>query len=119
MITIVIEGYEITILDGPYLSENNSTEEGQKFAKAIISEIPNAKIAAAEKLLSLYNETWLDESIGTLTKEGFIERLVNPSIALYDEIGCAVLYFKASEMFTDHAIEVGFEEGEIDFVSII
>jgi hypothetical protein len=92
---------------------------GQKFAKTLISNLDKYKTRAAETLLSLYNDTWLDEEIGKLTESQFIELLVDPGVVIYDEIGAACIYFNDSDMFAGHFIEVSINKFEINGIGIL
>ena len=51
-------------------------------------------------------------------RKAFIEKLVNPSITLYDEKGAAVLYFETSEIFTDHLIDIDYQDFKLNSISL-
>lgn len=104
-------GVEITILDGPYLEHGRPTDRAAKDYTELTARLDELKIFAADKLLKLYNETWLDDEIGEVDRAGFIARLGNPSIHLYDELGAAVVYFDDGNLFAGHWIEVHLDNG--------
>ena len=114
-----IDGHTVEIDEGPYLINGTATEETIIFAKRLVARIPKYKDAACKKLLSLYNDTWLDDEIGLLDEIGFKERLVDPSINISDEIGAATVYFKDSDMFGGHFVEIGLNDSEVDHIGII
>jgi len=114
-----IDGHTVEVGEGPYLINGIATEETNVFAKMLVARIPNYKDAACKKLLSLYNDIWLDDEIGLLDEKGFRERLVDPSIYISDEIGAATIYFKDSYMFGGHFVEIGLSDSEVDHIGII
>jgi hypothetical protein len=59
----------------------------------------------------MYNESWVDDEIGPTDEHGFVDRLVNPSIHLYDEIGYILVYFEDSGLFAGHYVSVTVENG--------
>jgi len=87
--------------------------------KSRIARLEELKGFAADKLLKLYNETWLDAEIGEVDRVGFIARLNKPSIHLYDEIGAAVVYFEDGNLFAGHWIEIHIDTGVPSHAGII
>ncbi|MBN2533222.1 MAG: DUF2262 domain-containing protein [Spirochaetales bacterium] len=111
-ITLDYKGWEIFILEGDYCENGKPTEEAEKLYTGLIESRDTLKVYAASRLLDLYNETWIDDEIGKLDEAGFMNRLVNPSMTLYNEAGCAVVYFNDSDMFAGHYIEISIEDGK-------
>ncbi len=112
-VSIVIGQYSIDVLEGPYTKRTAATPEAVKFAEVLVSKLEHMRDFAAVKLLNLYNETWLDDDIGELTEDGLREKLVDPEITIYDEIGYALVYFGDSMVFAGHSIVVTVDGGEI------
>jgi hypothetical protein len=81
------------------------------FINKLVNEIPIAKQLSARNMLKLYNETWLDESIGILNDDKFIARLKVSEITILDEPGAAILYFSDGNIFGGHFIEIVYDEG--------
>jgi hypothetical protein len=117
--TLKIDGYDIRVLDGPYLRAGIPTPEARDFASQLIGMLDKMRAFAAKRYLAIYNETWREEHDPVLTEQEFCSRLVQPSIVLYDEIGSAVVYFGDSDMFAGHSIEVSIDSGEIAFASMV
>lgn len=110
-ITLLHENIEITILDGVYVNEGKPTFEAIEYYKNLTKRINDFRCFAAENLLDCYNETWFTEEIGLLNKQQFMEKLTNPSICIYDEIGVAYVYFDDGGIFGGHSIEILVENG--------
>ncbi len=60
---------------------------------------------AAEQLLSLKNDVWLDEDEETLTTEAFISRMTLESISV-DEDGEFTFWHNDGDLFWGHAIQI-------------
>ena len=110
-VTLNVNGVAITVLNGPYLEIGRPTESAVIYYTDLIARLAELKGFAADQLLELYNETWLDDAIGKIDRAGFIGRLSNPAIHLYDEPGLAVVYFDDGNLFAGHWIEVQLENG--------
>lgn len=104
-------GTKITVLDGPYQEDGRPTDRAVSDYMGLIARLEELKGFAADKLLKLYNETWLDDEIGEVDRAGFVARLDNPSIHLYDELGAIVVYFEDGDLFAGHWIEVHVDHG--------
>lgn len=63
---------------------------------------------AADNLLNLKNETWLDEE-GIVTRDSFIERMVLESITVYPQ-GNSEFWFHDGDLFWGHSIRVLIEK---------
>lgn len=110
-VTLQKDGVEITILEGSYLEDGEPTPRAIADYTHLIEQLESLKGLAADRLLDLYNRTWLDEEIGKVDRAGFIARLSKPSIHLYDEIGSAIVYFEDGGLFAGHWIEIHIENG--------
>jgi hypothetical protein len=63
----------------------------------------------ADDLLELYNDVWADDdSIGQLTREDFIERILPESLNLNTD-GSGIWYYRDSNIFAGHSIEIFIE----------
>jgi len=105
------DGVRIRVLDGPYVEKGKPTPRAVKDYTRLIRQLDDLKGFAAERLMDLYNNTWLDDDIGTVDRASFMARLTNPSIHLYDELGAAVVYFEDGGLFAGHRIEVSINDG--------
>jgi hypothetical protein len=118
-VTFDEDGVKITVLDGPYLEDGQPTPRAVADYQALIGRLEELKGFAADKLLKLYNETWLDEAIGEVDRPAFMARLTKPSIHLYDELGAAVVYLEDGNLFAGHWIEVHIDDGQPTYAGII
>ena len=118
-VTINQDGVEITVPDGAYLENGQPTARAISDSQELIARLEELKGFAADKLLKLYNETWLDEDIGEVDRTGFMARLNKPSIQLYEEPGFAVVYFEDGNLFAGHWIEVHIDNGVPSHAGII
>jgi len=117
--TFIIEGQEIRVLDGPYLSDGKVSSEGKEFISKLISTFEEMRVFAAKQYLETYNELWREEGSPIINEQEFCSLLKNASIVLYDEIGAAAIYFEDSNMFAGHSIEVSVDNHKIDYASIV
>jgi hypothetical protein len=111
-ITLNKDGVDVTVLDGPYLAAGKPTPRAVADYTRLIEQVESLKGFAADKLLDLYNDTWVDEDIGEVDRAGFINRLTKPAVHLYDEIGAAVVYFEDGGLFAGHYIEISIDDGQ-------
>jgi hypothetical protein len=111
-ITLNKGGVEVTVLDGPYLADGEPTPRAVADYTWLVEQIESLKGFAADKLLDLYNDTWVDEDIGEVDRTGFINRLTKPAVHLYDEIGAAYVYFEDGGLFAGHFIEISIDDGQ-------
>jgi hypothetical protein len=107
-----LNGVRVTVTDGPYLADGRPTARGVAEYSRLIEQLDSLRGFAADKLLSLYNDTWCDEEIGTVDRAGFVQRLSDSAVCLNDELGAATVYFGDGGMFAGHWIEVTVEDGE-------
>ena len=112
-------GIEVTVLNGPYLENGRPTDRAVSDYTDLASRLDELRGFAADKLLKLYNQAWLDEEIGEVDRTAFVARLSNPSIHLYDELGAAVVYFNDGNLFAGHCIEVHLDNGVPTYAGII
>lgn len=110
-LTVQKDGIEIRIMDGPYIEGDQPTVGAIRDYQELIQKLDELKGFAADKLLKKYNEHWLDEKNGKLDRIGFMLRLSNPAIQLYDELGAAAIYFEDGGLFAGHWIEISISEG--------
>lgn len=84
---------------------------------ALIERKKLALDAAADRLLSVYNETWRQEA--AISREEFIRRLKFNEISV-DRLGCGAIDFYDNDMFEGHLIVVSFDRAfnivEVDLV---
>jgi hypothetical protein len=111
-VTLTQDGAEVTILDGPYLADGKPIPQALQDHTAFVIEIEMLKGFAADKLLDLYNSTWVNEEIGEVDRSGFIQRLAHRAVHLYDKIGSAAIFFNDGGLFADHFIEVSIDNGK-------
>lgn len=110
-IALVHNGIDVLIVDGPYLHDGSPTPLAVAHYTQLTARLDDIRRFAATQLLAVYNDTWRDVAIGPLTEHGFITRLRNPAIHLYDEIGHSVVYFADGSMFAGHTVRVTVEHG--------
>lgn len=79
--------------------------------RSIVAQLPALRARAADRLLALYNETWLADEIGVLDRAAFMSRLSNPSIVLSEVPGSATIYFDDGDVFGGHYVVVTWEHG--------
>jgi len=111
-------GVDIVILEEALSSGGEVTNDVRKYIEELINNLERYREFVASKMLGLYNETWYDESIGTLSKQEFVAKLINPSINIYDDAGYALVYFGDSNVFGGHYIEVGVQNGAAEDASL-
>jgi len=113
------EGHKIRVLDGPYLASGAPTPAAYEFARQLLGMLDQMRAFAAKEHLATYNDAWREDDEPVLTADDFSSRLTDPSIVLYDEIGAASIYFRDSNMFFGHSIEVSLNDGNITHSSIV
>jgi len=104
-------GANVEVLDGPYLCNGQLTPDAVAYYSALIANIGDLKRYAAQSLLPLYNDVWLDDEIGQLDEQTFMQKLARPSVHVYDEIGAALVYFEDGGIFAGHSIEITIKSG--------
>ena len=109
-IDLVHNGVRITILDGPNIENGKPTALAMEHVGRIVEMLDDLRRFAAKKLLKMYNETWINDEIGPIDERGFVDRLINPSIDLY-EIGYVLVYFDDSGLFAGHHVSVTVDNG--------
>jgi hypothetical protein len=105
------DGVAITILDGAYLADGKPTPRAVADYTHLIEQLGTIKAYAADELLELYHDDWLDKKIGRVDRAGFIGMLGKPSINLYDSVGVAAVYFDDGGLFAGHSVEIMIENG--------
>jgi hypothetical protein len=110
-ITFEHDGIPVTVLDGPYIEHDSTTAAAVEECSRLVGSLDRFRQFAAEKLLRLYNEGWLDDDIGPLVRDAIVAKLVNPSVHLHHEAGAAVVYFEDGGLFAGHSIEVSVDKG--------
>jgi hypothetical protein len=104
--------YSLSLLD----FEENEVEKATVLASEICSWLELNKQAArvfcASTLLSLKNETWLEEGEAPMTNEKFIETIELDGILAFSD-GSFSLYFDDNDIFWGHSIVVEVEEGKL------
>lgn len=108
----------VRIMDGQYIVNGKPIAKAIDDYRALIEHIDDFRRFAAEGLLELYNDVWQDEDIGEIDQQGFIKKLVNPSLVLFDELGAANVYFGDGGLFAGHTIVVSIEKGKATSVDI-
>ena len=97
--------YSISLYD----FKESETNKASALVSDICSWLPSTyeiiRDFCASKLLSLKNETWLEEDEEPLTKERFAEIITLKSIAAYSD-GSLTLYFDDNDIFWGHSIVV-------------
>ncbi len=114
-----VDDHIVEVDEGPYLMNWSATEDAIVFAEKLVAQLSEYKDVACEKLLTLYNETWLDDEIGLIDEQRFKELLIDPCLTISDEIGAATVYFKDSDMFGGHWVEISLDNFEVSHVGII
>jgi hypothetical protein len=118
-IMFTLNDHEVQILDGPYRNGCEPTSDAHEFAVTLIQSLDDMRVFAAQQYLKIYNDTWRKKDAPLIDEATFCNRLTNPRIVLYDEVGMAVVYFDDSEMFAGHSIEVSIDEGNMTHASIV
>ncbi len=113
------DGHDIRVLEGPYLQDGEPTASAYEFATTLIGLLDQMRTFAAQKFLSIYNDTWREEEEPILDDREFCARLTNPSFVLYDEQGAATIYFDDSDMFAGHSIDVSVRDGQPKHASMV
>lgn len=93
-VTLQHAAVSVEVLDGPYLCNGQPTSEAVAYYTTLIVNLDELKHYAAQSLLPLYNNVWLDDEIGQLDEQAFMQKLARPSVHIYDEIGEALVYFE-------------------------
>ena len=118
-VTFEVQGHEVAVLEGPYLQDGVPTSEARAYAATLIGMFDEMRQAAAGKFLQLYNDTWREEEDPELDADGFMKRLVEPSIVLFDEPGNATIFFGDSDMFAGHSIQASVQDGVIEHMTLV
>ena len=104
--------YGLSLLD----FDENEVEKATKLASEICSWLESnkqsARVFCASTLLSLKNETWLEEGEAPMTNEKFVETIELDGILAFSD-GSFSLYFDDNDIFWGHAIVVEVEEGKL------
>jgi hypothetical protein len=115
----VHNGVLVTAIEGPYVEHGQLTIAAVEYLARLVESFGSLRELATDRLLSLYNDNWLDANHAALDRPTFLSRLTNPSVTLYDTLGAAVVYFEASDMFAGHHIEVAVKDGAPEHVALI
>ena len=110
---LVIDGHKVEVIDGPYQEYGQITDDGTNFAKDLMKDLDKYRNAAADNMLSLYNEARLDDDVAVPSKKEFAEGLILSSIELCDEKGAATLYFNDTDVFSCNYIEMSISDFNI------
>ncbi|MEO1034996.1 MAG: DUF2262 domain-containing protein [Pseudomonadota bacterium] len=118
-IELEVQGLAVKVLDGAYTADNAITGEGIEFATSIVDDLDAYKTTAADQLVSLYNEVWLDDKIGELSATQIASLLINPKVVIYDVEGAACIYFNDSDMFAGHYVEISIDQFQVNGIGIV
>lgn len=110
-VELIHEGVKLYIYSGPYLENSKPTDLALAYSSEIVKNQDSFRLFAADRLVGIYNKTWLNDEIGSVSKERFSELLFLEEVVLMDEIGFASVVFDSAGLFADHAIEVSLEHG--------
>ena len=109
----------IDVLEGAYLSAGKPTPEAREFAESILAMMDKIRKFASRKLRSKHNDAWRDEDSPKVDESQFCELLGRPKVVLYDEIGCASIYFSPKYLFDGHGVEVALAAGKAYHATVI
>jgi hypothetical protein len=109
---VVHDGVQVRVMQGDALVDGAPTAEAVALYTSLIGRLDELRRFAADALLPLHNETWLDDDIGPVDQAGFVARLANPAIVVYDQSGMAAVLFEDGGLFAGHWIEVSIDRGE-------
>ena len=112
-------GVPVTVFDGPYISDGRPTKEAVAYYTSLFEDLTNLRHYAAVALISLYNNAWLDDGLSPINEDEFAQKLTNPTIHLYDELGSALVYFNDGGLFAGHSIEVSVTNGVPNYAGIV
>lgn len=110
-VTLQHAAVNVEVLDGPYLCNGRPTPDAVAYYSTLIANLGEFKRYAAQALLPLYNNVWLDDEIGQLDEQAFMQKLARPSVHVYDEVGAALVYFEDGGIFAGHRIEITVRSG--------
>lgn len=114
-----VRGITVRVLDGPYVESGTPNPAAHAFAAELVTTLDELRSFAAQQLLSKYDDQWREEESPALTEDEFCARLTEPSMILFDDLGFTTIYFKDSDMFAGHSIEVSVDEGEIAYLKLV
>lgn len=106
------KGLRVTIADPASIKGGKPTPDAVRRYEALIGRLDEIRRFAASKLLSIYNDNWLDDDHGLLDASGFAQRLASPSLTVYEN-GRAFVYFEDGDMFGGHCIQVGTQDDRL------
>jgi hypothetical protein len=123
MVDILLESagteYPLSVEYPGYLSNGGLSREGRIYIEGVIDRMPQAIVFAADKLLSIYNDAWIDDDHPKLSIEQFKSKLKLKCISVIDEPNCATLYFEDGDMFGGHHVALDIQGFEATYASII
>jgi hypothetical protein len=111
-------GVSICIMAGPYVDQGKASSQAVADFQQYVEQIDQYRAYATAELLALYNDTWRDEADPVLSPTEFSQKLVNPRILLFDELGAASIYFHDSGMFGGHVIDINLDRGKARSVDL-
>jgi len=108
--------FEVSVIDSDKtffirLSDFKENEKDNAFALSsdicewVKSNLNAVKNFCASKLLSLKNETWLDEEEEPLSEKEFVQKITLDSIIAFSDRSFTI-YFNDNDLFWGHAIAV-------------
>ena len=95
--------------DEPDIDSRLTLERAVEYLDWARKTEPECRNKIADDLLATYNDIWAeDDGIGQLSREIFINKLVPESLVLSSD-GHGVWYYKDSDLFAGHSIEIYIE----------
>ena len=114
---LVTEQDKKILLDIKVLKKENALEKKIEFCNAIVEWFKKnahaVKEFAAEEMLELKNDNWLEEGEEELTEEEFVKKMEINSVFI-DTDNAVSLYYDDGDMFWGHAIVVQLDKS-LDF----
>jgi hypothetical protein len=100
--------YELNVVRSGATEESDAADgaAAEALVRALEPRLGALRLATAEQLLVLYNDTWREEDAAVETAASFAARIVLASVTVHPEGGTFTLWFDDDDLFAGHSIEV-------------
>ncbi|NOU26907.1 MAG: DUF2262 domain-containing protein [Polyangiaceae bacterium] len=100
--------YEVNVVRSGASEESDAADgvAAEALVKALEPRLGALRLATAEQLLELYNDTWREEEAAVETAASFAARIVLASVTVHPEGGTFTLWFDDDDLFAGHSLEV-------------
>jgi hypothetical protein len=105
--TITLEGTEvpISVLDLSQSEMDTAKSLSDQYLKWLSENLSSIKAFAAEELIELKNNNWLEESEGPIAESDFVAAVVVEGVNIFSD-GSSEVYLGDGDLFGGHSISV-------------